>query len=487
MAIWALVMLGLYNAGAGHYDYVRINRAFNTSTLWDSGVSIVAAVRGHMVDDGDLRRYYSYTNALLGRPYLAYYVRGWESWQREFALGQPAPIDDGPLRTPAQPLQPYRDYLVEYPPGFFLFTLLPALLVPPGDNSDLFRVLFCTEMALLLGGATWLCARMRRLLPAGAVVSAESWLWLLGAAGALLLGTVATHRFDPVVSAFLCAIAWAALTARPALAGALLAAAVVSKGVPLLGTPIWAVYVLLRPQASRVAADRGGFWRALLAALLVGGVFAAGTLFFYGQAPFDSLRYHSLRPLQIESTGAALLGLFQALWPGSIEHVMSYGSSNLIPAGDTLVGLDAALRKLSSPLLILGAMTVYAITGIRLRALAQRGRLAAMGEWALRGQAAVLVVYMVAGKVFSPQYLVWLLPLGLFLSLRLGIAMTALFLGILGLTQLVFPGLYGALQDLRPWAFAVLLLRNGALLLWAVLLMTLPLPAAIRPRSRGCA
>lgn len=490
MVIWALVMLGLYNVGGGHYDCIRINQTYYDGTLWENKETVLAGMRCHFTDDGDLRRYYSYTNALLGWPYFGYYVRGWEDWQREFATGQPAPIDDGPLRTPEQPLRPYRDYLVEYPPGFFLFTLLPALLVPPGDHGDLFRVLFCTEMALLLAGATWLCGRMRRLLPGGAAVSGMSWLWLTGAAGALLLGTVATHRFDPVVSALLCAIAWAALSARPGLAGGLLAAAVAIKGVPLLVTPIWAVYVLLRPQASHQPADRSGFWRALAAALLVGGSFTAATLFFYGLTPFDSLRYHSLRPLQLESTFAALLGLAQAIWPGTIAHVNSYGSSNLIPVGDVLVGLDAALRRLSSPLLLLGAMAVYAVTGLRLRALAQRGSLAAMGEWALRGQAAVLVVYMVMGKVFSPQYLVWLLPLGLFLSLRAGIALTGLFLVILGLTQLVFPGLYGALQSLKPWAFAVLLSRNSLLLGWAVLLLARPLPGgsrALRPRSRGSA
>lgn len=492
MAVWAVVLLGIYNSGVRHTETLRMSQAYQEDRLWQDAPSLITLLRGHMADEYDLRRYYAYTNALLGRPYYAYYVRPWADWQREFALGQPAPFDDGPLVTPAQPLQPYRDYLVEYPPGFFLFTLLPALLLPPGDYGDLFRILFCTEMALLLGLATWLCTRMRPLLPSPARTPADGWLWGLGGLAALLLGTVSTHRFDPVVSALLCALAWAALAGRPALAGCLLATAVASKGVPLLVAPIWAVYVLLRPQASRAAPDRNALWQALSATLLVGGVFAAGVLLGYGLAPFDSLRYHSQRPLQLESTGAALLGLLQGLWPGTVATTMSYGSFNLIPAGSTLAGLDLWLRRLSAPLLLLGLGAVYSVIGLRLRALARKRALAAMGEWALRGQAVVLVVYMVASKVFSPQYLVWLLPLGLFLSLRAGRGLTVLSLVLFGLTQLVFPALYGFLQTLQPWAFAVLLLRNGALLFWGVLLLSAPLPgrtqrAGAQPKPARCA
>ncbi len=474
VVVWAVVLLGIFNCGVSHEEHIRMAKSYRQGTVWQEGNSALTLLRGHLADEYDLRRYYAYTNALLGRPYYSYYVRPWADWQREFAAGLPAPDDDGPLRTPAAPLAPYRDFLVEYPPGFFLFTALPALLLPAGDHGELYRILFCTEMALLLALGTWLCTRMRPLLPPGARTDSDDWLWLLGALAALLLGPVSTHRLDPVVSVLLCGLTWAALAGRPALLGGLLAAAIVSKGVPLLVAPIWAVYLYFRPQASQAPGDRGALGRGLLAGLLAGLSFVGGVLLCYGLTPFDSLRYHGLRPLQLESTGAAVLGLLQAGWPGSVETVMSYGSYNLLPVGPALAGCEALLRKLCAPLLLLGVLWVYVRTGLRMRALARRGALAELGEWALRGQVAVLVIYMISGKVFSPQYLVWLLPLGLFLSLRRGPRLTRLLLCVLGLTQLVFPALYDQLKGLHAWAFAVVLLRNCLLLGWALLLLRGP-------------
>ena len=134
LLVWAVVMLGIFNCGISHEEHIRLAQSYRQGTMWQEGHSALTLLRGHLADEYDLRRYYAYTNALLGRPYYSYYVRPWADWQREFAAGQPAPDDDGPLRTPAAPLSPYRDYLVEYPPGFFLFTALPALLARLQDQ-----------------------------------------------------------------------------------------------------------------------------------------------------------------------------------------------------------------------------------------------------------------------------------------------------------------------------------------------------------------
>ena len=77
---------------------------------------------------------------------------------------------------------------------------------------------------------------------------------------------------------------------------------------------------------------------------------------------------------------------------------------------------------------------------------------------------AVLVAFMGLGKVFSPQYLVWLLPLGLvaalFRSRRAAFALLALF----ALTQILYPYSYGALRRLETWAYLLLLGRNALLI-----------------------
>jgi hypothetical protein len=74
---------------------------------------------------------------------------------------------------------------------------------------------------------------------------------------------------------------------------------------------------------------------------------------------------------------------------------------------------------------------------------------------------------MLTAKVFSPQYLVWLLPLALLSSLARSGASRWLWLGLCLASQIVYPAAYGALMGLAPWMCLLLLARNLALGLWA--------------------
>ena len=79
---------------------------------------------------------------------------------------------------------------------------------------------------------------------------------------------------------------------------------------------------------------------------------------------------------------------------------------------------------------------------------------------------------MAFGKVCSPQYLVWILPLGLGLSLEhRRRAPLVLLLALFAVTQLVYPILYGRLEALRPGVCALVLARNALLLAWSGLLL----------------
>ena len=86
---------------------------------------------------------------------------------------------------------------------------------------------------------------------------------------------------------------------------------------------------------------------------------------------------------------------------------------------------------------------------------------------------ASLVIFMVGGKVCSPQYLSvgsFLLGLALSLARDSGIALGVL-LATFALTQLIYPVTYGALESLRPWAACLVLGRNALLLAWAGFMM----------------
>ncbi len=196
-----------------------------------------------------------------------------------------------------------------------------------------------------------------------------------------------------------------------------------------------------------------------------------------GLALFDAFRYHGERPLQLESTGAAVLGVLQLFYPGLLLSESGYGSSNVRLIEPDLFWLEQLFLRLQGPVVCLGLLGAMAklLRGMR------RWSQAAFAEQTLRGVCLVLVLYMVSGRVFSPQYLTWILPLGLFLSLRVNAWLTSLFVVILVLSQLLWQVI--GLAGLDVWKMSLLLSRNVGLALWALALFCSPTEQTSRPAS----
>jgi hypothetical protein len=173
-----------------------------------------------------------------------------------------------------------------------------------------------------------------------------------------------------------------------------------------------------------------------------------------GRGVLSAITYQLDRPLQIESTAAALLGLF----PGAVAVQRSFGSTNVVGA------LAPAAGLLSSVAFVVSLAAIGWKSWPRLAA----ERPAAERNQALvRALIAALVAFMVWNRVFSPQYLVWILPVGVALSLRRGAgALLAVLCVVFALTQLVYPVFYAHLESLAPWACALVLARNGLLAWW---------------------
>jgi Glycosyltransferase family 87 len=446
---WAAVVLVAMNAFAGHAERRRFDEAWSRRAEWRwTAANTLLRLRTFGTDDGDIQRYFAYASAALGRPYRAHFVRPAQDWLALFATGGGADPDHTPLVTPDRPLAPYRDFLVEYPPGFFLWTAPLALAT---HDLDTYRLLFSLAMALLLSVALLLC---RRMAPRIGSVAPDRLVWWSALAVAAV-GVVAVRRYDAVVSFALCAALWACLTRRPTLAGLALGIAIASKGVPVLAAPPIALY-LARERRFR---ELG---RAALACAAVSSLLAVPALLGGGGGLLDALRYHAARPLQIESTGAAALALLHGADPAAVQVVESYGSINLVGRAAT----PTLLTAISLAQLVLLA-AVWLLTFRRLRAAEDPARRAAL---LLEATAASLAAFMVTSKVLSPQYLVWLIPLGLLVSLSRGGAARWLLFAALLLTQLIYPGYYDEVFKLVPRAAAMILLRNGLLAVWIYLI-----------------
>jgi hypothetical protein len=152
--------------------------------------------------------------------------------------------------------------------------------------------------------------------------------------------------------------------------------------------------------------------------LAVTGAFA---LLNFEGAIANQLGYFADRPIQIEATGSALLWLAaQCKFPVHAEY--TYGSLNLVGT------LDGAVSFSCMVFFVLGY--IYAIW------LQWRGKLDMV-----QASIAVLLVFIATGKVFSPQYLIWIMPL-----LAYSNALDGLWLFCWGLisllTTIIYPYLY---------------------------------------------
>jgi uncharacterized membrane protein len=301
-------------------------------------------------------------------------------------------------------LVPYRDFAVEYPPGALPVFVLPSFI---GDYPSSFAWLMaaCGVALVVVVGA------IRR----GAAFYV--------AFAPVLAGSLILSRFDLWPALLTVAALAALLRGRDPLGWALLGAAVAAKLWPLVLVPLALAWSI-----------RHGRTRAPLAGLAVA---AAAFLPFALVAPhglWSSLSGQASRPLQIESLGASILTTF-----GHPRVVTAHGSQNVAGHG----AAAAAFTVLQVAVLV--ALWVAFARGPATR------------ERFLRYAAACVCAFVVFGKVLSPQFLLWLIPLVPLVHGRRGVAAATLLTVALLLTQVWFPQRYFDYVGSFDLAWAVLL------------------------------
>lgn len=357
---------------------------------------------------------------------------------------------------------PYRDFAVEYPPGALPMFALPGL-AEPGKNQQVsagFRRAFETLM--------WMCGAVALL--AMAVVlrvlrrsDLNVWAALCFAAVApLLLGSVILSRFD-LWPAAICVAALAALVSnRLRLGHALLGLGITAKLFPVVFVPLGVAYVW----------KRAGRREALTCLALLAGVVGAIFLPFVALSPggvWESLSVQLSRPLQVESLGASLLLVGHHVLGFGLAGETSHGSQNV-------AGSAAGVFAVATTVLQVGVLGwIWASFA--------RGR--GDGEALVRSTAAALCAFVALGKVLSPQFLIWLIPIVPLVRGRRGLWASALLAAALVLTQVWFPFRYFRLAlHFEAGLSWVLLARDLALVALTVLLaFTLRRKDAIHPES----
>jgi Glycosyltransferase family 87 len=276
---------------------------------------------------------------------------------------------------------PYRDFEVEYPPA-----ALPVFLIPALAGQDDYRNVF--EALMLVCGFAALAAMAYALAVSGARPARVYTAAAIVALAPIALGPVVLTRFD-LWPAALVAGALAALAAdRSRLGLGLLAVAAAAKLYPLVLLPLALVYVGRRRGRREALVSLGVFVAASAAIVLPFAVLSAG-----GVA--ESVTRQGGRPLQIESLGAALLLAGHQLGLYEPTVVSTFGSQNLEGS------LPDALAAMQTGLMVFAVAAIWAFFAV---GAATRPRLFAAA-------AAVVAGFVAFGKVLSPQFLIWLIPL----------------------------------------------------------------------------
>jgi hypothetical protein len=360
---------------------------------------------------------------------------------------------------------PYIDVRLEYPPLALVPMVVPYLLGRPfGEVTlDAYKWLFAGWEAVLVVALGFVLVQIARLggiaterRDPGWIVVARLPILVVGAALAI------AWRFDLFAALLLTIGLWAALAHRPVAAGVAVGLGVLAKLYPIAAAPALAAAWLARRDRARLV--RFGVAVGLTAVL--------GLVPFVAIAGADALSflgYQTQRGLQIESIGGGLVLLDGLVRGDSVETSAPFKALEVM-------GSLARAWLAVLPILTVITFAVLAWLGWRrVRAEVEADGAVAPTTVVTLAAASVMVL-LVTSKVFSIQYIVWLVPFATLLPhWKFWLAA-----GIVALTMPIHPFLYDRLvaQDVLP--ILVLNLRNALLVILTVWVI-----AGLRQASNG--
>jgi uncharacterized membrane protein len=336
-------------------------------------------------------------------------------------------------------LIPYHDFFFDWAPGSVPPVLAPVAL--PGPYYVAFHILMFVYAALALLAVAYalvlLDASPRRLYAAT----------IAAAVVPFALGAIAIDSLDYWPALFTTAGLAAVIAGRNRLGFGLLGFAIVAKLYAVFILPVALIWVWRRRSRDEAV-------RSLAAAIAVAFVVALPFLIIGPTGLGFTVKSQFVRGLQMESLGASILmaldhlGIYHA-------HVVVGQPYSLDVAG----GVAKAVGVLFSLLTLAALLWIYRAY-LHGRDDAQR---------LVTASVAAVTAYVALGRVLSPQYIVWLIPLVPLVAGTAGVVATGALIAAAGVTMTWFPGRFWHLVAVSPVSWFALL-RN--LLLVCVLAAT---------------
>lgn len=328
---------------------------------------------------------------------------------------------------------PYRDFRVEYPP-----LALPVFLGPGLITLGLvgYRIAFAAEMLLFNAATVWLVAAwVERSQGPAQVRSRLVWYTVFFS----MLSRFVVGRYDaaPMLLGFAAAVGWS--SGRRGLGGATAALGALMKIYPAAVAVVGVTRDLRRPGHARA----GGLASFILTSTI--GV-AAWVALVGSRGVWESLGFQLERGFEYGSVYSGLQMMAAKAVDAPIAVVRDHVAwSSITPWSTRLSALVFPLQA-ASILLVCIVFVRRGMTDV------------------VRYSGAAILAVIITGKVFSTQFLIWLMPF--IAALNPPVARRASWIFAAGcLTALLAPGLTGLFPRTGTWVILAYNVKN-ALFVW---------------------
>ena len=337
--------------------------------------------------------------------------------------------------------------VMEYPPFALVFFAIPRLFA---DTPWGYNVAYVAEVLVFMVVGLLLVSKLAERMGHD-----QKKAMLVYAILMLLMLEFVVDRYDIFPAILTLASFYMFASKRHGCACLLLAVGAMTKLYPAVLFPLYLLYLAYGRQWRDAAVSCAAFLGTCV--LIVGVAWLINP-----ELITNFLSYHTDRPLQIESVPASvvyLLSMFGLtdVWIQPFADPDSFGSDNLMGS------LPDAVASVMMPLMVVLILAVYAYYAVLRHRGVRDDDLRLIGLAAV----AVLMLFMVANKVFSSQYLIWAIaPIAFVVASRdTGFERRLLWLSVLVLvlTQANFAynaGYLGGGENINDLGMMVILARN---------------------------
>jgi len=285
---------------------------------------------------------------------------------------------------------------MEYPPFALAFITIPRLF-----TSDPFgyEIAFVVQVFIFFMIGLYVIAKLAKRYRQSQHLAMILYTVLM-----LLMFQLVADRYDIFPTVLTLISFYFFVTKKYTWAFVFLSIATMTKLYPAVLFPIFLIPLIFNRDWKNALKGSGLFVLTALAIAVPFFIFGPDALFSFLSANVD-------RPLQIESTAASIF---------SFMHMLGLADVTIIPfepgvmgSSDNLVGpLPDAVAPFMNYIMIAALIVVYILYAYGLRSLPKYGQDSEDNRTILLGASALLALmaFMIFGKVFSSQYLIWIIP-----------------------------------------------------------------------------